>query len=317
MTVSIIIPIHNGASTLQKALRSLFQQHQKIDQLIFINDGSTDRSLILVESLCQQYKYTDYRIITHSKARGLAASYNEGIKAARSDLVVTMHQDVIIEKDSLAKLIQPLQNQDDDVVAAWHVVIHPVEIWEKYNFWQKCFFARQVNKNYSGLDGKFDCFRESALIKAGYFDQASFRTAGEDGDMINRLKKIGRLVPTEARIIHLHQADNRFGIKQIIRKQAQYSEAQGVMLRKGIIKEPRQLLRAFFRELLLVLLLLPDVRIIGIAMIVVYSFLYTKIVYLKEYKDPRIIILPGLNVLLLFVSFYFSVSGFIRSKQTV
>ena len=118
----------------------------------------------------------------------------------------------------MERLIKPFEKNDLNIVASYHVVLHPIAVWNKYNFWQKVFFSRLVNRRFYGLDVKFDCFRKSAVEQAGYFDSEHFRTAGEDGEMISKLKKIGTLVATESRIIHLHQNDNNFSVNDIIKK---------------------------------------------------------------------------------------------------
>jgi len=151
----------------------------------------------------------------------------------------------------------------------------------------------------------------------GMFDAVHFRTAGEVGDIVYKLKKIGEIADTEAKIVHLHKIDPNFGWRDIVRKQAQYSEAQGALLARGRILAPRQLAKSFFREILLIVLFTPYVWILSLFLILVYSFLYTKTVYLKECKDKRIIILPFFNIFLLFVIFFYSIRGFIYGKQKI
>lgn len=309
--ISVIMPVHNGESTLEKTLESLLAESKKFDELIVIDDASSDGSVQTIkEYLGGKQNYT---LIQNEKQIGLAAAYNKGIRAAKNDFIVTLHQDILLEKDALEKLVEPFI--DEKVVASAHVVTHPLEIWNKYNFWQKCFFARLAGKNFSGIDGKFDCFRKSALEKVGLFDEVHFRTAGEDGDMVHKLKKIGKAVDTEAKIIHLHKIDPHFSRKDIVRKQAQYSEAQGALLARGRIRGIYPTSKAFFREILILSLLIPYVNIIALMLIAIYAFKYTGRVYLQEYKNPRIILLPFLNVYLLFVSIIYSAKGFIYGKQ--
>ena len=309
--ISVIMPVHNGESTLEKTLESLLAESKKFDELIVVDDASSDGSVQTIK------EYLDGKqnctLIQNEKKIGLAAAYNKGIESATGDLVVTLHQDVILEEDSLEKLVAPFS--DDQVVAASHIVAHPMDIWKKYNFWQKCFFARLAGKDFSGIDGKFDCFRKSAFEKVGLFDEVHFRTAGEDGDMAYKLKKIGKAVDTEAKIIHLHKIDPHFSRKDIVRKQAQYSEAQGALLARGRIRGIYPTSKAFFREILTLSLLIPYVNIIALMLIAIYAFKYTGRVYLQEYKNPRIILLPFLNIYLLFVSIIYSAKGFIYGKQ--
>ncbi|MFA6285617.1 MAG: glycosyltransferase family 2 protein [Parcubacteria group bacterium] len=311
--ISVIMPVHNGESTLGKTLESLFAESKKFDELVVVDDASSDGSVRTIREYLNGKQ--NYTLIRNEKQTGLAAAYNKGIRAAKGDFIVTLHQDILLEKEALEKLVKPFV--DEKVVASTHVVAHPMEVWSKYNFWQKCFFARLAGKDFSGIDGKFDCFRKSALEKAGLFDEVHFKTAGEDGDMVYKLKKIGKVADTEAKIIHLHKIDSRFNWKDIVQKQKQYSEAQGVLFARGRIHETHSFLRSFFREALLIALLVPYLRILSVFLIAIYSFLYTKPVFSKEYKNPRILILPFFNIYLLFVSFFYSLRGFVYGKQRI
>ena len=317
MKVSIIIPVYKGESTIVKTLDSLTRQSVAFSELLIFNDGSPDNSAIIISEYLKKKNISNSKLINHKKPLGLAAIYNEGMKLSKSEFVVTLHQDVILMRNSLERLIKPFEKNNPRIVASYHVVLHPVAVWNKYNFWQKVFFSRLVNRKFYGLDGKFDCFRKSAVERVGYFDSIYFRTVGEDGEMISKLKKIGTLVATESRIIHLHQNDNNFSVSDIIKKQGQYSEAQGVMLRLGVIRSVKQIVSAFFREILLLSLVFPYLRIISICLIVLYSLSYTGRAIKKEWKNPRVVILSFLNFALLFVSLYFSARGFINGKQKI
>ena len=315
--IAVIIPVHNGATTIRKTLQSLLQQGIKLSELIIINDNSTDNS----DEILNNFSFPDnfkLKILNHTTSYGLAYSYNEGIKHTSSDLIITLHQDVILKPDAIRQLIKPFfETGDESIVATTHIVEHPFDVWNYYNFWGKVYFAKLVGKDYKGLDGKFDCYKKSALIKVGLFDDNRFKFAGEDGDIICKLKKIGRIVNTNAKIIHIHTISEKFGITNIIHKQKQYSQTQGVLLRLGRINTPPHFGRAFFREILLISILIPYINIIGVLLITFYSIWYSKIIFITEYKDKRVFVVPFLNIYLLFVSFYYSAKGFIFSKQTI
>jgi glycosyltransferase involved in cell wall biosynthesis len=313
LKISLVMPVRNGETTIGKTLESLARQTKKFDELIIINDDSNDGSIRVIKEYLDGKQ--EYIFIQNEKQKGLASAYNKGIKAAKGDLIVTLHQDVVLEDDALEILVEPFGDQE--VVASTHRVAHPIEIWGKYNFWQKCFFARQAGKTQSGIDGKFDCFRKSALERAGFFDEIHFHTAGEDGDMVYKLGHIGKIIFTKAKIVHLHKIDPHFDWRDIAYKQAQYSEAQGTLLRRGRIRGAKQFVKAFFREILLVSLFVPCLNVLSALLILFYSFFYTKIIFLREYRDKRILILPFFNIFLLFASLAYSLKGFIYGKQRI
>jgi glycosyltransferase involved in cell wall biosynthesis len=311
--VSIIMPVYNGETTLEKTLESLLNQEINFLEIIIVNDASTDKSLEIIKEFISENGKC--KLINNQKNLGLAKSYNIGIKAGRGDLIVTMHQDIVLAKDALEKLVAPLENEK--VVAAGHADLHPLELWKKYNFWQKCYFSRFQKLNITSINGQFDCFRKKALEKVGLFDEVHFHSAGEDGDIVYKLKKIGKIADSEAKIIHLHKIDPNFNWKNIIRKQAQYSEAQGALLSLGRISGFKNYIKTFFREIMLLSLFFPYLNTIVLVSIIIYSFIYTERVYREEYNNPRIFVLPFFNIYLLFISFIFSTRGFISKKQVV
>jgi hypothetical protein len=155
------------------------------------------------------------------------------------------------------------------------------------------------------------------VFEIGVFDSLTFRSAGEDGDIIRKIESVGILKKTEAGIIHIHDNNPNYSLKSYFLKHAQLSEAQGALYRKHGITSIMELFRVFFRECLLLMLLVPYLRYLSIFLLFLYSFYYTKNVYISEYNNPRIFLLPFINLSLLFVSFYYSVRGLLIGKQTI
>jgi len=315
--VSIIIPVYNGAKTINESLDSLlkqdyFEKHSTSIEIIIIDDNSTDNSFSLVKDYFHDKKIKN-KILLNKTNLGLAANYNRGIEISLGEYIITMHQDVVLKENALFQLVSAMD--EETTQGAFHYVDHPRKIWEKYNFWQKCLFSRLLDKRFYGLDGKFDIFRRKTLLDIGMFDSSTFRSAGEDGDIVKKIQSIGNLKKTEAGIIHIHDNDPNYSLKSYFLKHAQLSESQGAIYRKYGITNITELLRAFFRESLLLMLLIPYLRFISMFLILIYSFYYTKNVYITEYKNPRIFILPFINLTLLFISLFYSFKGFATGKQ--
>ncbi|MFH2022510.1 MAG: glycosyltransferase family 2 protein [Patescibacteria group bacterium] len=315
MLIAIILPIHNAQTTIVKTLKSLVCQSLKFNELIIVNDASSDNSVEIIHNFLHT-NHIPFVFIHHDRSLGLARSYNDGIQQAESSLIVTFHQDVILKEEALRQLVSPfLSNSNHKIVASYHNVLHPYTEWRKYNFWGKMLFAKLVGKKFSGLDGKFDCYDKQALIKVGLFDSDHYMRSGEDSDIVWKLKKIGRVVPSNATILHLHNLDPNFGIKNVIYKYAQQAETQGVLLRNQRITNTMQFIKSFHRELLVVSFFLPPIRLISIIAIGFYSVYYTWPLFFEKKFDLRIFLLPFINISLLFISMVYSIKGFISNKQ--
>lgn len=91
MTVTVLLPVYNGATTLRQALDSILAQDDSDFELLVIDDGSTDTSSAIIE----EYARHEPRItaVRHECNIGLAATLNEGLERARNELIVRMDQD--------------------------------------------------------------------------------------------------------------------------------------------------------------------------------------------------------------------------------
>lgn len=88
--ISVILPTFNSANTISEAVKSIIDQTYNKFELIIINDGSTDNTYKVIESI------HDQRIRYYEKEHsGLADSLNYGIKKANYDLIARMDADDI------------------------------------------------------------------------------------------------------------------------------------------------------------------------------------------------------------------------------
>jgi len=316
--ISIIMPCYNASSTLKFVFKSLLDQEEKdlVREIIIIDDASTDDSLGQIEEFSKDTSYKITKIL-HKQTKGLAYNYNQGIEAVKSDYFILMHQDIILEDcHSFVKILRPLlENQKN--IASSPYVLYPRKIWQNYNFWQKCLFSRFVDRRFSSLSGKFNCFNRALLLdRVGLFRNDLYRTAGEDIDMTIRIIEKGFMIVTaNLDIIHLHNKDKNFKLINLIKKEGQIAEANGALLRNCGLRKLRFFNVVFFRQVILFLLLVPVVNLIALATIIFYSFYYTKDVFKYEKNSYYLIFLPFINVYLLFVHLFFSVRGYLNGRQ--
>ncbi len=315
--ISIIMPIRNGEATLKETLDSLERQEDKgaVREIILIDDGSSDSSAKIVQEYQGRSTYRT-RLIRHAQSIGLGGSYNEGIHSSKTRFFLLMHQDVLLPStDSFRRITAPFGSED--VVAAYPTVVYPENIWNAHGFWQKCQFSRFLGKETTRLTGKFGCFRRSLLLdKVGYFDDETFRSAGEDSDITARIKK-SKLIAAlaDVRIIHAHTSRRGVGLSDWLRKETQLAEAYGFLLRKHGISNIKDFLFCYFRPILALGVCIPYVQMLFIPLTLGYMFAYTRNVFVKEARDPRVLLVPLVNLYLLFVNLFATARGFISGRQ--
>lgn len=84
MKISIIIPVHNGAETIEKCVESFFSQNCSNFEIVLVENHSTDNSLEICEKLESKYENV---VCIESKQTGVCAARNEGLKKARGDII--------------------------------------------------------------------------------------------------------------------------------------------------------------------------------------------------------------------------------------
>ena len=102
--ISFIVPAYNCADTLEESINSIFQDNlTEGDEVIIINDASTDGTADLIEELKE--KYPAVSSITHKYNKGsAAASRNTGIENAKHELIFCLDSDNILVSGSVPKL---------------------------------------------------------------------------------------------------------------------------------------------------------------------------------------------------------------------
>lgn len=89
-TISIIIPVYNISSFLDKCIESVCKQTYKNLEIILVDDGSTDNSGII----CDKWTATDDRIITYHKENGgLSDARNYGLSKATGSYILYLDGD--------------------------------------------------------------------------------------------------------------------------------------------------------------------------------------------------------------------------------
>lgn len=318
--ITIIMPVCNGDSTLSEAFFSLENLKHKslVDKIIIIDDGSKDNSLKLISQFKSINSGYEVLIIKHPKSVGLAGSYNEGIERTSTSLFVVMHQDVVLpDRESIKKIMKPF-HESDDVVATFPTTLHPSDVWGTYNFWQKVLFAPLVDRKTDGFINKFDCIRKIEGVK---YNNLIYRTAGEDFDYEMNLLGYGRVIHADdLEVIHIHNKNPKFSIYDLCKKKSQLAEDAGVNIRRHFCKIKLDFLAlVFLRPFLLAgLVIWPHkINLIFVSMLILYSVLFTRTVYRLEYRNCRVLLLPAINIIIVFLYSYYLLKGIILGKQVL
>ena len=96
--ISIVVPVYNVAKYLPRCIHSVLAQTFTNWEMICVNDGSTDKSLEILE----KYASRDKRIrIINKKNAGVSAARNDGVVAARGEYILFLDSDDFIHPQTL------------------------------------------------------------------------------------------------------------------------------------------------------------------------------------------------------------------------
>lgn len=116
-TISVIIPSFNRAVLLERAITSVLAQSRLADEIIVINDGSTDNTATLLPE-----RYPEIKFI-HQQHCGVSAARNAGITAASGDWIALLDSDDIWHHNKLERQQQAVNNTPQ------HLICHSDEFW--------------------------------------------------------------------------------------------------------------------------------------------------------------------------------------------
>lgn len=100
--ISVIIPVYNTAMCLPALIESIKAQTYQNLEIVFVNDGSTDESGMLLDAFARQ----DSRVkVIHQKNGGVSAARNAGLDVATGDYITFADSDDTLEPDLYETLL--------------------------------------------------------------------------------------------------------------------------------------------------------------------------------------------------------------------
>ncbi|WP_244560425.1 glycosyltransferase family 2 protein, partial [Escherichia coli] len=148
-TVSIIMPVYNGAKTIISSVESIIHQSYQDFVLYIIDDCSTDDTFSLINS---RYKNNQkIRILRNKTNLGVAESRNYGIEMATGKYISFCDADDLWHEKKLERQIEVLNNECVDVVCSnYYVIDNKRNIVGEVNAPHVINYRKMLMKNYIG-----------------------------------------------------------------------------------------------------------------------------------------------------------------------
>ena len=119
--VSVVMPVHNGAAFIAKALESVLIQNVPLE-IIIVDDGSTDDLMMVLESFLVR---PEIHLIRNERNIGAAESRNRGVRAARGEYIAFLDCDDWWEPQKLIRQLELMKKTGSVLCATGRRLITP------------------------------------------------------------------------------------------------------------------------------------------------------------------------------------------------
>jgi len=195
--VSIIIPNFNGKELLKENLPSLLKATCDNNEIIVVDDGSTDGSAEFIRS-----SYPDIKLLRLEKNQGFGTACNHGIKESKNRLIYLLNNDIRVGQNFLQPLLTHFQKDDIFAVRSREVspdlgaVDFDVLIYADFKFgifWYRYERTHRLKDAVPTLfaDGGHTMFDKEKFLILGGFDALYRPFYWEDWDISYRAWKKG------------------------------------------------------------------------------------------------------------------------------
>lgn len=185
-TVSVVIPVYNEEKHIEKCLESLMLQTVKPNEIIVVNNNSTDKTVETVK----KFKV----ILINEEKKGITPARNAGFNKAKSDIIARTDGDTRLPPYWIAKIKENLENSDILAVSG-PAYYFDLPRGMKISYWSTSIFFKFLKRKI-----KTDClFGPNMAIKKTAWEKVKGDTClvdklvHEDIDLAIHLSKYGRI----------------------------------------------------------------------------------------------------------------------------
>jgi hyaluronan synthase len=213
--IAIVMPGFNEQDAIAASLRSLLAleyPREKLE-LIAVNDGSTDGTLIEMQRVADEAAGR-VRVIDFPENRGKRAAMAAGIRASTAEVIVFVDSDSVVEPQALRRLVQPLADPRVGAVCGHANVLNVRDTWLTRMQAVRYFVAFRVVKAAESVfnavtccSGCFSAYRREAILpRMEWWESQRFlgveSTFGDDRSLTNCVLRDWRIVYEKRAISH-------------------------------------------------------------------------------------------------------------------
>jgi GT2 family glycosyltransferase len=201
MRLSVVVPVHDGGDQLRRCLLGLAASLRAADEIIVVDDGSSDGSRETTIALGARV------LRTEAGPRGPAYARNRGAAAATGDILVFVDADVVVHADTLGRMEAVFAAEPEISALFGSYDDNPPEtgLASRYKNLQHHYVHQHGDRDAGTFWAGCGAIRRSTFLAVGGFDESYRQPSIEDIELGVRLRQAGhriRLCP-EVQATHL------------------------------------------------------------------------------------------------------------------
>ena len=189
--VSIIVPCLNEDQNIRETVESLLAQNYPDFEIIVVDDGSTDRTGIILDELSASD--TRLRVVHFAENQGKGLALRMGALASRGEFIVCIDGDSLLHPNATAYLIEPMVNNPragavtgNPRIRTRSSLIGRIQVGEFSSIIGMIKRAQRIYGRIFTVSGVVTAFRKQALHRVGYW---SLNMVTEDIDISWKLQR--------------------------------------------------------------------------------------------------------------------------------
>lgn len=172
--ISFLIPCYNEEETIKETIENILKLEFPNKQVIVINDGSSDRSTVVIEELKKTLTFT---FVNLTQNKGKANALNQAIKYAKYDYLMGVDADTLIDNDAPYYMIEHFKNNPKLAAVTGNPrirnkssILGKIQTVEYASMVGSIKRAQTIAGKINTISGVFTLFKKSAVKKVGGWD---------------------------------------------------------------------------------------------------------------------------------------------------
>jgi glycosyltransferase involved in cell wall biosynthesis len=202
MKIAVTLGVYNEEKNIQGLLDALLHQSYMPDEIIIVDDGSTDQSAHIIKAYGKEHPLVHY---IYQNNAGPAAARNKAWRNSQADICIFTDGDCVPESNWIEELTSPFSDNSIGATAGVYKTLNRDKILARVIGLEIDWRYRNVEKEIEAHGTYNLAVRKKVLQEIGGFNEAYTKPSGEDWDLTYKISKKYKILYIPSAIVgHYH-----------------------------------------------------------------------------------------------------------------